>query len=414
MDKQSLNEFLKKYSENCHTEQEHKAFLEWLNSASAEQVQEALEKYQQILETKADEEPVSYPWLVEKIEAKLNEVGNEEFERDNHIVPLWWRLRNIASVAAIFLVIAGLGLYLWMNRQKAQVQVIAKVKKDFGKTEIPPGGNKAILTLANGAKIVLDDAKAGVLATQSGINIRKTEDGQVIYDVSQAAAKGSELTYNTISTPRGGQYQVVLPDGSQVWLNAASSLKFPTVFRGKERHVELSGEAYFEVAKNKAKPFRVTSGNQTVEVLGTHFNINAYPEEANIKTTLLEGSVKVSLASAGKDEVERFLKPGQQAKTGADIQVYEVDVSQAIAWKNGYFVFSHENIESIMRKISRWYDVDIEYKGNITKDGFVGSVSKFEKVSEVLSLLELTGSVHFKIETQGANQQTGRRIIVMP
>lgn len=435
MDKQSLNEFLKKFSGNRHTEQEHQLFIDWLNAAPVEQIQEVLEKYQHVFEIQSSGETVQYPQLIEKIEARLD---NLEATPASEPVMLWYRLSRVASIAAILFVITAFGIYFWINRNLPE-PVMVKKENGFHKNEISPGGNKAILTLANGSKIILDNAKNGVLATQSGISIRKTANGQLIYDLSggqhstSPSVTNQPEVYNTITTPRGGQYQLTLPDGSKVWLNAASSLKFPASFTGQERNVELTGEAYFEIAKATSPsdgvriPFKVTSGNQTVEVLGTHFNINAYPDEATINTTLLEGSVKISLSSSlgeparmtrsdgGRGmRLSQLLYPGQQAKVGAGIRVSNIDAAQAIAWKNGYFIFPSEDIGSIMRKISRWYDADIKYEGDITRERFVGSVSRFENVSQVLDMLELTGSVHFKIVAGNDAPGKERRIIVMP
>ncbi|SHG13251.1 FecR family protein [Pedobacter caeni] len=271
---------------------------------------------------------------------------------------------------------------------------------------IPPGGNKAVLTLADGSEISLSDAENGELAKQSGINIIKTAEGQLTYDVS-ASNKASE-GHNKIATPRGGQYQINLPDGTKVWLNAASSLKFPLTFTGlKNRIVELSGEAYFEVTKNKHQPFKVLTAAksdqggraQVIEVLGTHFNVNSYADEESTKTTLLEGSIRLNN--------ELTLKPGEQSIFVNDhFHVIPVDMEEMIAWKKGYFMFANEDIRSIMRKISRWYDLEIVYQGKPTDNTFIGTVSRFKEVSEVLNILELTKTVHFKIE--------GRRITVMP
>ncbi|XHR96133.1 FecR family protein [Mucilaginibacter sp. UC70_90] len=186
-----------------------------------------------------------------------------------------------------------------------------------------------------------------------------------------------------------------------VWLNAASSLKFPVAFTGKERNVELSGEGYFEVAKNKAMPFRVTVNHSTVEVLGTHFNIMGYADEKSTNTTLLEGSVKI--ISGNK---QKLIVPGEQARVNGEIEVAKVNATQAVEWKNGNFNFSHENIETIMRKVARWYNVTVQYQGTITNEGFVGTVPRSENITEVLNALELTGLVHFKI--------IERRVIVMP
>jgi ferric-dicitrate binding protein FerR (iron transport regulator) len=213
----------------------------------------------------------------------------------------------------------------------------------------------------------------------------------------------------SVRTPRGGTYQVVLPDGSKVWLNAGSSLTFPKKFDKQARVVMLTGEAYFEIAKNPAQPFRVLTIGQHVTVLGTHFNVNAYRDELAPRTTLVEGSVNVSWANQ-----TAILKPGQQAvMLNKSFKISKVNVDEVLSWKNGKFKFSNESIESLMRKISRWYDVDIEYRGEITKEKFGGQVSKFSKVSDILEVLQLTGYVHFKIEDP-TEKGAGRRIVVLP
>lgn len=304
-----------------------------------------------------------------------------------------------ARVAAILLVFIAVGLYFYQSKKNN-----GETGLDQASLVINPGGYKATLTLADGKRISLDDANVGQLAQQSGVSIRKTADGQLVYDLS-GTSEASAIGINTIETPRGGEYQVILPDGTKVWLNADSKLVFPAVFKGDERNVDLFGEAYFEVARNKRMPFRVSSAGQTIEVLGTHFNINAYADDSNVKTTLLEGSIRVSGKASGQAMV---LVPGQQsamAKTGL-IKVSEVRADDAIAWKNGYFLIDKQPLVEVMRKISRWYDVEIEYRGRLTNETFVGQVPKFGKISEVLAALELTGLAHFKIE--------GRRVIVMP
>lgn len=269
------------------------------------------------------------------------------------------------------------------------------------KIDIAPGGNKAFLTLANGKRIVLTDAKNGELAEESGIKVIKTADGQLVYNVSNGISPVTGT--NKIETPAGGQYQVRLPDGTKVWLNAASSLTFPTKFAKLERRVMLSGEAYFEVAKDKRHPFIVKTEQQEVEVLGTHFNINSYQDEPELKTTLLEGSVKVTLNSSARhlkmQDKGIIIKPSQQAiLQNNKLKIQTVDIQEAVDWKNGEFIFNNESLESIMRKISRWYNVDISY-GNIRRTKlFSGKISRFENVSEVLNMLELTGEVHFKTE----------------
>jgi transmembrane sensor len=302
--------------------------------------------------------------------------------------------------AAAALVTALFTLFFYHTGPDSTKQIV-EVKRSQRKELIQPGSNKATLTLSDGSVINLSDAESGLISKQGNVTVGKTADGKLIYEVK--SAKNQPLIYNTISTPRGGEYQVVLPDGTKVWLNAESSLRFPSVFSGAERKVELTGEAYFEVAKNKKKPFKIGVNNMGIEVLGTHFNVNAYTNEADIKTTLLEGSVK--LTSGNNQEL---LRPGQQASLGkqSGFKIHEVNVDEAVAWKNGYFIFDNENIQDIMRKVSRWYDVDVVYQGKIDQGNFGGTVSRFNSVAGVLKSLELTGTVHFKTE--------GRRITVMP
>jgi len=275
-------------------------------------------------------------------------------------------------------------------------------------TDLMPGGNKATLTLADGSKIVLDDAKHGKIATQQNVDIDKTQNGQVVYQVENKAEQASQpvainaVAMNTVTTPRGGQYEVVLPDGTRAWLNAASSLTFPTEFTGNVRRVELAGEAYFEVAKNAAKPFFVKTAGQTVEVLGTHFNINSYADEKAVRTTLLEGSVKVT-EDAGNSIVK--LQPGQQAvKTAGGLSIIRnADIDEAMAWKNGKFLFRNTELRTIMRQLSRWYDVDVEYRGVVTERHYLGRISRNVPVSQVFQILRTSG-LNFIID--------GRKIIV--
>jgi transmembrane sensor len=306
---------------------------------------------------------------------------------------LWPRFAAAASIL-LFLSIGG---YFFLHKQRQQQQIAQNQVQD-----IAPGTNKAILTLANGKKIVLNHTQNGLLA-QQGASVVKSANGEVVYQQTVNETPGSELTYNSITIPRGAEYQVVvLPDGSKVWINSASSLRYPTAFTGNERKVELTGEAYFEVAHNPAKPFRVTSNSQTVEVLGTHFNINSYDDEPATKTTLLEGKVKVT---ASADNAVRILQPGQQSELNAGSFIIKpVETDEAVAWKNGKFMFERDNIQYIMRTVSRWYNVDVEYSGTVPDDNFKGGTSRYKNVSELLSILQLTGKVHFKIE--------GRKIIV--
>nr|WP_121273539.1 FecR family protein [Pedobacter schmidteae] len=314
----------------------------------------------------------------------------------------------ISAAAILF----TLGIGYWYYTQ-------ATSQNDLNKSryanDVPPGGNEAILTLADGSKISLTDAAKGELLNKQGVRIVKTKDGQLVYTVDPGMARTDEVVvFNTITTPRGGQYQINLPDGTKVWLNAASALKFPTTFANlKERRVELSGEAYFEVSKNKQQPFKVLSSAadkgraQETEVLGTHFNINAYEDEDETKTTLLEGAVKVAALQNANKKHDMVLSPGQQAVlSNSGLKTMTVDTEEAIAWKNGNFMFANEGIESIMRKLARWYNIEVVYQGKITDKDFVGTVPRFKNISEALTILELTNNVHFKIE--------GRRVTVMP
>ncbi|MCQ6957758.1 FecR family protein [Mucilaginibacter aquariorum] len=417
MDEKSLNEFLEKYIANRHTKEEHELFIEWLNTAPLDEVQQILDKYQFVIQRSSDEEPMLHPHLASRIEEGIDAL-EKEGEQAKPVKTLWPSFKKMASIAAAFILIVSVATY-FLSSPNGKKQEIA-VTKPTSKNQILPGGNKAVLTLADGSHIILGDAQNGILAKQANIDIRKAVGGKIVYNASNQLSANAPALYNTITTPRGGQYQVTLSDGSKVWLNAASSLKFPAAFSNKERVVELTGEAYFEIAKLSSPsvagregnriPFKVITNNQTVEVLGTHFNINAYADEAAIKTTLLEGSVKVVQSKTNNSQL---LKPGQQAMVGTQIQIADVDATLAIAWKNGYFIFSHEDIGSIMRQISRWYDINIQYEGNVTQERFVGTISRFNDVAQILDVLQLTGAVHFKTENDPA-EPGKKRIIVMP
>lgn len=309
----------------------------------------------------------------------------------------FWKISYTAAAAVLILTSAVGFLYL-RSLKPVQQKVIAQ-KKEI----IAPGSNKAILTLANGQKIALTDSVNGQVAIQAGIKIKKNAQGQIVYELPAEAGDNTQSpVYNTIEAPNGGQWEVVLPDRSKVWLNARSSLTYPTYFTGGERGVKLKGEAYFEITHNEKMPFRVTSKTQTVEVLGTHFNIMAYDNEQLMKTTLLQGSVRIS--DHGRT---RILVPGEQAQVSNEaLQVTrDADIEDVVSWKNGYFKFN-ESLESIMRKVARWYDVDIVYDKNVDESvRFGGKISRYKNLTSALKIMELTGNVHFKIE--------GRRVTVM-
>lgn len=314
-------------------------------------------------------------------------------------------IRRLAA-AAVLLICLGAGFYAYnLNVEKEKLHAARR-------RDLPPGSNKAFLTLADGSRIALTDTGSKTIADQPGVRITSTHDGQVIYtQTGTTPGKSGKNLLNTIETPKGGQYQLTLPDGTRVWLNAATRLKYPINFAGlQERRVELDGEAYFEVSPNKACPFRVASEGQEVEVLGTHFNISTYVDDKSQKTTLLEGSVKI--APLGYVEghalwhLSKTIKPGQQAiRNHGDFQIIQTDTVAAIAWKKGDFVFN-ANIKTIMQQISRWYNVEVIYDGNITSEEFGGTISRSKNINEILTVLESTNRIHFKLE--------GRRITVMP
>ena len=306
--------------------------------------------------------------------------------------------RWVAAASIVMAVLTGSYFYY-------QEQPISPKATNVYTNDVTAGKNGATLTLANGQKILINDALAGNIVNEAGVKITKTAKGEIFYEVTGNNSK--ILTYHTLTTTRGEQAQVRLPDGTLVFLNSASSLKYPTIF-GKERNVELSGEAYFQVAHNKQKPFNVASNGQQVKVLGTHFNINSYADEKVTKTTLLEGAVRLSSLREGTIIQSQVLEPGQQAilSPAGALKVEQVNADEVIAWTDGKFIFDSESIESIMRKLSRWYDVEVVYEGNVKDRQFAGTISRKDNISKILDKITFTQSVHFKIE--------GRRVTVMP
>jgi transmembrane sensor len=327
------------------------------------------------------------------------------------VVPLYQKGWARVAIAAAVILLVFTGYYLLTDQNSGQTVNPGKLVQ--ADQDILPGGDKAVLTLGDGRRILLDTAGNGALTQQGNSRVIKLNSGQLAYNSLKdpvTTSVGDEVLYNTITTPRGGQFQVVLPDGSKVWLNAASSLRFPTDFTGDERLVEITGEAYFEVAKFSSSergtmkgsmPFivQLQDGSQ-IRVLGTHFNINAYTEEASVNTTLLEGSVLVKKGSTIKK-----LAPGQQARMNAmdmDI-VNNVDLEQVVAWKNGLFNFHGESLQSAMRQISRWYDVEVVYEKSIPDIRFGGKIQRNLKLQQIINGLE-DAEVHFRIE--------GKKLIV--
>lgn len=306
-------------------------------------------------------------------------------------------LPRIAIAAAVVVIISGIGLFYYnflYGEKNGQV-------KGLYVNDIDPGEIGATLTLANGKKIKLAEVTDGLIAKEAGLNVSKTADGQLIYEIESSGADPNGT--NTLSTEKGETYIVTLPDKSKVWLNAASSLTYPAGLNEHGlRKVRLEGEAYFEIARDKLRPFIVQTARQQVEVLGTHFNVNSYSNEPVVKTTLLEGSVKVSNGKSTS-----ILKPNQQSILNYDsINIKNVNAEDEVSWKDGVFLFQDETLESIMRRISRWYNVDVVFTDGVNKNQqYGGGVSRYSSVSVVLEMLESTKDIHFKIE--------GRRIFVM-
>lgn len=277
---------------------------------------------------------------------------------------------------------------------------------------ILPGSDKAVLTLSDGSQVVLDSNVQDLIKERGNVDIL-SNGGRLVYDASKLLSGDRQpVSINTITTPRGGQYQVVLPDGTAVWLNAASSISFPTAFTGSERKVTITGEAYFEVARDQSKPFRVSviprvgiaGGGMEVTVLGTHFNINAYPDEDAMRTTLVEGSVVIRKAGA-----QMKIVPGEQASVAVNGTVFNKshpDIEEVLAWKNGQFKFSNTGVSALMRQIARWYDVDIRYEGDLSSIHFSGGISRKDNVEKLLEILESEGRVKFLVQ--------GKNITVSP
>jgi len=370
-----------------------------------------LKKYQEGTLSNEDKDKVD-AWYLHKASnsnLQLNEYELEDsyeylkaklpLKQETKVIRIWPRVAVAASIA----VLLGTGIF-YFTKTKEQIPQVAEKPQ-----EIAPGGNRGILTLSNGKQIVLADISAKDTIAKEGeedeVTIKMGANGVITYIINPKAdaSKADANLFNTLSTPTGGQYNIVLADGTKVYLNAVSSIKYPTQFNGDQRIVELDGEAYFEVAKNKNKPFIVKSGDQDIEVLGTHFNVHAYDNESVVKTTLLEGSVAVNYKNQ-----KAILKPGQQSNVSDKfnkITIKQVDTEAAIAWKNGRFKFDNADLKTVMRQLERWYGIKVEYRGDVSDVRFNGGTFMNKNLSEVLKVLELS-NIKFKVE--------GKTIIVYP
>lgn len=385
-----------KFFKGACSEHEKQELALWIKQNPDEALSDVLEQAWHDFESDAAmADQVSDRVLGNIFPAKTDIYPFDDYQDGDSSSYLW------SKIAAAAVLIMAIGMYWWsgireVNKAGKQPAVSSQI------ADVPPGGNKAMLTLGDGSQIMLDSAGNGNLASQGATSITKAGNGELIYKPGSGAAQAVVL--NTVNTPKGGQYQIVLPDGTKVWLNAASSLRFPTAFVGQYRQVEITGEVYFEVAHNTKMPFIVKAGQAEVAVLGTHFNVMAYPDENVLKTTLLEGSVRIS--RAGQSAI---LAPGQQARLASSSDhirvIDDVDTEKEMAWKTGYFQFKDDNLESIMRQVSRWYDVEVSYEGNMSREHFTGRLPRNTNVSNVLKILSLSG-IKFRIE--------GKSIIVTP
>lgn len=339
------------------------------------------------------------PWTNEmgdheaKGEELFNELNRRISESESKKSKIWYW-----SAAASVLIILLAGLLADKKLNKTKIDKVAIVH-----SKIQPGGNKAILITSDGKQTFLEDSKDSLISVQSQMRVLRDKSNRLIYQKDKSIGPEQKIEFNTLVTPRGGQYELVLSDGTKVWMNADSRLKYPVSFAGKERVVELSGEAYFEVAKMSHMPFRVVSDKKTIEVLGTHFNVSAYSDEP-YRTTLLEGSVRLNYGAGPPT----LLAPGEQATLNARqvFSVTRVSAIDAIAWKNGIFLFKNEPIRNVMKQISRWYDIEYDFQGDVDKKRLGGTVSRYADFKDLLKTIELTESIHFKIK--------GRRVTVMP
>jgi len=376
MDQQHIESLLQKFASGRISEAEQQILSDYMSTVDEPLFKQLMEQHELTVQTQGvPGEPDEV--LYQRIQQRIAGIASQ----DGPVIRRRWYMA--AAAAILLLVIAG-GAYRYFRQEPQQPVIVSHAPEQ----DALPGGNKAVLTLADGSQVKLDSAGNQVIA--QGSTAIQQQHGQLQYTVQKTA----EVNYHTLSTPRGGQFQLLLPDGTRVWLNAASVLRYPTAFVGAERVVELQGQGYFEVAKNADQPFKVVVKEMEVQVLGTAFDIMAYPEEGRVNTTLQEGAVRVKHGEAAK-----LLKPGQQAvlNTAGHLAVQEVDVDQTIAWKTGFFEFDNEQLSVIMRQIARWYDVEVDYSEINDRKRFGGRISRNLPLSQVLRILEANGAV-FRLE----------------
>lgn len=368
-----IRELAKKWLAGESTPEEQQEFNDWYNQFNDEQV----------------ELPASPRYARSQMETRIWEAiafqtGIPPKEKDKHAISQW--MRYAAAIIALF-ALGILAYVLFKNPATSNPSKTMTHEPTNPDADILPGGDRAVLFLGNGAQILLDTSKNGHLADDGGSTVLKVKDGQLAYTNTESSP--AVVSWNTLQTPRGGQYALVLPDGSRVWLNALSKLRFPTRFTEADRLVELEGEAYFEIAPDTHKPFHVKVNNMQVTVVGTHFNVMAYPNESAIQTTLLEGAVTVKMGTS-----ETLLRPGQQASVdnaNGSIRTLSANTEQAVGWKNGFIYLSNTNIPSIMRQIERWYNIDVRYPNGEPEGTLSGKVLRNLTLSQLLHVVEASG-----------------------
>lgn len=378
----SFKEIVQRYLQGEASDQEKNLVEEWYHSFKDEEVI-------------ADSPEKNYREAVEKrMKQRLLQSIDMAHQVENKKLNSWKKY----AVAAGLIGILGLSIYFFsINNDSKKAGYVKEMTKQNPQHKIIPGSNQATLTLADGTVVALDNSTNKKIAQQKNISIITLANGQLTYKINgKTVAPNADELFNTLSTPRGGQYQLTLSDGTEVWLNAASSIRFPIAFTGTERKVSITGEAYFEVTKNKFKPFIVSTKTGNVKVLGTHFNVNAYTDEETMATTLLEGSVQVNSILTKK---EALIKPGEQAMLGKSGTISidsHAHTEEIMAWKNGMFLYKSTDLKTILRQISRWYNVDIQYNGQAPLR-FTGQLSRQDALPDFLKKLELTDAVKFNI-----------------
>ncbi len=393
MHKDRFSYLFKQYFQKKASPAERSEFMRMVHSAKYDQELEVLmdEYYENFQQQQSPFSAIEENRMLKAVLKAGNPTANVKLPAGRRM-KLWARI----SIAATIALCMGTGFFTYRSYTYHKDQELAA-------SMIRPGSNKARLVLSNGEVILLDTLKNGTQSLEAGIQLTKTKNGQLVYKISDQHSDRPSLIH-TIETPKGGMYQLQLPDGTEVWLNAASSLKYSSVFKDKKREVTLSGEAYFEVAHRANQPFLVHTQDQVVEVLGTHFNISAYPDEEKQVTTLLQGSVKTSSKAAAV-----MLKPGQQSILNIkkeQLKLAEADIESVMAWKNGDFIFKDEDLASVMKKVERWYDVEVVFQDvDPSKIKLGGWVSRTKNISAVLKIIEPIAGIKIKIE--------GRRITVM-